>query len=76
MQTSSSVAEAFNKSFEETDASITERAGSTAAVAFISSKEGKKTLYTANCGDARIVLKYERANTKHNDVGAVLKLLE
>jgi len=56
-----SVKDAFKKAFVDTDNEIGAQnihiAGTTVAVALIKSDEaGVKTLYTANCGDARIVL--------------------
>jgi len=50
---------AFEKSYYKTDQAIkdtNELSGSTAATAFIRMEDDKKMLYTANAGDARIVL--------------------
>jgi protein phosphatase PTC1 len=55
-----SIEETFKKTFLAIDTKIkntNEKSGSTAAVALITVKDGKKLLHTANCGDARIVLK-------------------
>jgi len=52
--------DAFKAAFSKVDDDIKitgEKSGSTAAVAIITIEDGKKKLYTANCGDARIVLK-------------------
>jgi serine/threonine protein phosphatase PrpC len=54
------VPEAFKQSFLKTDADMANAevgySGSTVAAAYIQEVEGKKRLYTANCGDARVVL--------------------
>jgi len=60
IQSGKSVVDAIKKGFEEVDVAIKstkESSGSTAAVAIIAVENGKKILYTANCGDSRVVLK-------------------
>jgi len=50
---------AIKQSFSSTDKAIKssgEKSGSTAAIAFIKYHGEDRILYTANCGDARIVL--------------------
>jgi len=60
LKSGKSVPDAFTAAFEKVDNDIKstgEKSGSTAAVAVIRVEDGKKKLYTANAGDARIVLK-------------------
>jgi len=56
---SNTTTDALNSAFLSTDRtlkSLGEKSGCTAAVAIITKKENSRLLYSANCGDARIVL--------------------
>jgi serine/threonine protein phosphatase PrpC len=60
MQKTTHVHDAFRKAYSSVDSEIrakNETSGSTAVTAVIANKNGKRMLYTANVGDARIVLR-------------------